>query len=151
MDIKRWSLYLLLTISLVVILAMVAQPAIQQIVGIAGQVTRVKYEPIKGDSTWGLDVDITRPPALSSTLTTGQVAVDSTADQIVAANTNRREMVLQNIGGNDAYCGKDSTVSTTTGFWLPVNATFIDDKYNGAYWCITASGVSTTVAYREVS
>ena len=114
------------------------------------------WDRIRGDTTNGVDVDVTRvqgtvstQDTLGSTMTVGQVSVGTTATQVVASNTSRREVMIQNLdASNDIYCGPDNTVTTTSGFKIPAGAAFIDDKYNGAYFCIAAATV--TVAYREV-
>ena len=99
------------------------------------------------------DVSTTNPVpnkhVLGSTMNVGQVSVGTTATQIVAANTSRMEVMIQNLDAtNDIYCGSDNTVTTTSGFKIPAGSAFIDDKYNGAYYCI--AGATVSVAYREV-
>lgn len=85
----------------------------------------------------------------ASTITTNQVTVDTTSGGVLikASNTSRKEILIQNIGSTDMFCG-NTGVSATTGFKIAASATYIDDRFTGAYYCIVASG-STTAAYRE--
>lgn len=93
---------------------------------------------IPADATNGLDVDVTRLPKGSKTLT--DPAPTSTAASVLAANTSRKSATIHNAGTMTVYLGKDNTVTTSNGFPLGVGATLADDVTTDAWWAITASG-----------
>ena len=87
----------------------------------------------------------------TSTGTTGQVTVGTTATLVAAANSNRRALIIVNNSGNSVYIGIDNTVTTTTGVELPtgavLNVSRLFEGYTGAIYAIAA--VSSTISYIE--
>lgn len=80
-----------------------------------------------------------------------RVTVSSTATQIVAANTDRRSLWIQNTGSYIVYIGFDNTVDTTDVYLTPVGSKTFENiihDYKGALWGITSS-TSSTVSYLE--
>jgi hypothetical protein len=84
---------------------------------------------------------------IKTSFATGQVTVDTSADQIVAVNSSRAAVTICNIGDVDMYIGK-SSVTSSTGFLVKTSACFTSDRTTAAIYGITASG-STTAAYWE--
>lgn len=66
-------------------------------------------------------------------------SIDNTADVILNANPDRKKMIIQNVGTVTVYLGFTNTVTTATGFPLPVNAVWEDENWIGALYGITAS------------
>lgn len=85
----------------------------------------------------------------SATIVTGQVTVDTTVGGVLvkAALNGRKELIIQNIGATDMYCG-NTGVTITTGFKIAAGVSFVENRFNGAYYCIVGAG-TTTAAYRE--
>jgi len=82
--------------------------------------------------------------AKNNSLTTGQNALSTAAEVVIAENPNRSFAEVTN---DDAaikvYLGKDSSVSTTTGHVLKPGVSFGFEGYTGAIWAIAASGTPT--------
>jgi len=70
------------------------------------------------------------------------ITIAATATQIIASNTNRKSIVVQNRGLSTVYVGGDNTVASTSGFTLDVNESLNLSDYSGAIWGITASGTN---------
>ena len=72
---------------------------------------------------------------------------------LIAANTSRKSLLIQNIGSFAMFCGNTgvTTSGATGGEKIDIGANFLDDTavFNGAVYCI-GSGGTTTAAYREV-
>ena len=112
------------------------------------------WDRARGDTTNGLDVDVTRVQGIvntntvtSSSVSTGQVSVGTTATLVVASNTNRKSVIIRNQGTTDAYIG-DSTVTTTTGLLIKAGDAITLDRTTAAIYAIVASG-TTTFGYLE--
>ena len=88
----------------------------------------------------------------TTTMNHAQVSIPVTAGGtlLIAANTSRKSLMIQNIGSFAMFCG-NTGLSATTGFKVDTGASFFDDTavFNGAVYCI-GSGGTTTAAYREV-
>lgn len=81
---------------------------------------------------------------------TGQVTVTSTATQIVAEQTTRRSVVIEQLGSTDVYVGPTSAVTTGDGFLLVgTKGGQFTVPWTGAVYGIVAAG-SQAVAYSEV-
>ena len=80
---------------------------------------------------------ITSQPQTVSTLEYTQVAVDTSAVQIKAANTNRRAIIIKNIADTNIYLGSDSAVTVNTGFLLSPGEALMDELYVGAWYAIS--------------
>ncbi len=85
----------------------------------------------------------------------GTVTVAATATLIVAANTNRKDLELNNVGAVVVYLGMDNSVTTSNGFSLYEDS-FRDiykgstGNYLGDVYGIAASGTAD-VRYWEVT
>ena len=115
-----------------------------------------------GASTITGNVTVIQPTASSlnatvvigttTTQTTGQVSIPVTAGGtlLIASNTSRKSLLIQNIGSFAMFCG-NTGLSATTGYQVVVGASFLDDTavFTGAVYCI-GSGGTTTAVYREV-
>jgi hypothetical protein len=79
--------------------------------------------------------------SVAAAFTTGQNALSTAAEVVVAANTARRYAEVTN---TDAailvYLGKDNTVTTANGHVLGAGKSFGFEGYTGAIWAIAASG-----------
>jgi hypothetical protein len=77
------------------------------------------------------------------------VTVAVTATVILAANTSRANLLIQNLGGANLYIGNDSSVTTANGIEIPPNGTItltVDDDIYG----ISASGNLDVRYFEEV-
>jgi hypothetical protein len=93
------------------------------------------WDRARGDTTNGLDVDVTR---VSGTVTTSETwatgtlangaetAVSNSAVSVLASNANRKKLILQNTGSNNVRIGV-SGVTATTGFRLAAGAVVVFD------------------------
>ena len=101
----------------------------------------------RGDASGNMFIKIIGD-VLASTMVTDQKSVTTTPALIVASNTDRQEIILQNIYTVDAYCG-NTGVTISDGFLLKAGTTFVDNVFSGAYYCVVGSA-TTTVSYREI-
>lgn len=79
-------------------------------------------DPIKGDSTFGLDVDVTRSPnPTASTAVRSSVADTNSDTQLLASNTGRKMAVIVNDSDQDLYVGLGATAvsSSNYSYFLP--------------------------------
>ncbi len=73
-----------------------------------------------------------------------RVQPNASALQLLAANPQRIQCMIQNISGaHDCYLGNDNTVSSTTGILLANGAAiFIDNFSIDAWWAIGSGGAA---------
>lgn len=69
-------------------------------------------------------------------------APTAAAAVVVAANAARLSVTIQNVGTVPVYLGKDNTVTTTNGLYLPAGGVLTDTASRDAWWGITASGTA---------
>jgi hypothetical protein len=110
--------------------------------------------PITVDGTVALDAGtITALTGGSGTLNNGlQVTVTGSATSLVAANANRRKLIIQNIGLNPARIGTTG-VTATTGMTLPAGGTVIFDMPScptNDIFAIRDGLVNTTILVQEI-
>lgn len=90
---------------------------------------------------------------VAGTLDNGaETAVAGSAVQVLAANSNRRKLIIQNTGSANVRVGTTG-VTTTTGFRLTVGATILFDSPEcptNAIFSIREGAVSSTVFAQEV-
>lgn len=80
----------------------------------------------------------------------GAVDVDATAEEIVAARTIRKSVIIQNADASvDLYIGDDSSVTTSNGIKVPAGGSITFDDYNGPIYGI-GSGADCDVRYMEI-
>lgn len=80
----------------------------------------------------------------------GAVDVDAAAEEIVAARTVRKSVIVQNADASvDLYIGDDANVTTANGIKVPAGGSIEFNDYNGAIWGI-GSGADCDVRYFEV-
>lgn len=93
---------------------------------------------------------------MASTRVTGQasygtVSVDASAEIIVAANTSRTSVVIQNADASDiVYVGSNSSVLTTTGIKIAAGSSITFDDYTGPIYGI-GSAAAVDVRYWETN
>lgn len=116
------------------------------------------FDRAYGDTTSGMWVNVKAFAStavvpvyttLSSTITSGQVTVDTTAGGVVikAANTSRRSIIVRNQGATDMYVGP-TPVTTANGILVKIDEVLVLDRTTAAIYGITAAG-STTAGYLE--
>lgn len=74
------------------------------------------------------------------TNTTTTVQPTGTATLIVNVNANRTNLLIYNAGSVTVFIGKSSSVTTSNGIPLQVNASLEDTKSNDSWYAITAGG-----------
>lgn len=105
-----------------------------------------------GDVTNGLDVDVTRLPDValsraSSISTASPTAVGTTSAQLVAANANRRELYIQNVGTADIYLELGDLSASTSNYHIALKAASAADKADGGYvWLDRYTGAVQAIA-----
>lgn len=82
--------------------------------------------------------------------TVGAVSVSDSATEVVAANADRKLVIIQNLGAATVYLGEDSSVTTTSGIELVTGAVLTDEHSADAWYGITESG-SADLRVVEVS
>jgi len=117
------------------------------------------WDRLRGDTTSGMWVNVKSAvsptgtagvtTATSSTITTGQVTVDTTVGGIVikASNASRRSIIIRNQGTVDMYIGP-SGVTSTSGLLIKAGESITLDRNTAAIYGIVAS-TSTTAGYLE--
>lgn len=79
-------------------------------------------------------------------LTTSNVSVETGATiRLIAANGNRKSLILQNQGSGTVFIGATSTVAisgTARGYALFTGASFTDDATAGEWWAISGTGTN---------
>ena len=87
--------------------------------------------------------------AVSSTITTNQITVDTTVGGVLirAINTSRRSIIIRNQGQTDMYVGA-SGLTALTGLLVKASENITLDRSTAAIYGITAAG-STTTGYLE--
>lgn len=83
----------------------------------------------------------------STSFTGNQIIVTNVATLIVAANDNRKSLLVRNQGTTDMYV-LNSGVTTTNGILVKINDVLILDRTTAGLYGIVSSG-STTVGYLE--
>ena len=76
------------------------------------------------------------------TKTIAQATVGTSAVQLAAASTSRKNVVIVNAGTATIYLGKDNTVTATGatgGIPLPAGATLTDENTTDAWWAISGT------------
>lgn len=67
---------------------------------------------------------------------------------LLAANPNRRQVLIYNNGGLTFYLGFNNGVLAANGMPMPAGASYIDNIYTGEYWGISPGG-ACNVRYME--
>lgn len=80
----------------------------------------------------------------TASLSTTSNALSTTAEQVLAANPNRRFAEVRNTDvAINAYIGDDANVTASNGHLLKPGEAFGFEQYQGAVWMIAASGTPT--------
>jgi len=85
--------------------------------------------------------------------TNTQVTCDTTTngEQLIAANTNRIELIYKNMGSQDVYiCYGDTTCTVGEGSILSAGEGFVEDRYSGLLYCTVSAG-SAVISVQEVT
>lgn len=86
----------------------------------------------------------------TSNATHNQVAMTATVALIVAANTSRKSVVVQNMDATDnLYVGKSNATTISNGIILKPGQSLTIDRYTGALYGICEAGKTVTSAYFE--
>lgn len=81
---------------------------------------------------------------IAVTLTTGQNALSTSSEVVIAADTARNFAEVKNADASiSVYVGLDTNVTTSTGHLLKAGESFSFEHYTGAIWMIAASGTPT--------
>lgn len=83
-----------------------------------------------------------------SIMNTGQVTVANTATLIIAANSNRKRLVLVNTGNTTMFFGGSTVTAATGQMFLGTPGYPLPIYFTGAVYGITASGTSV-ISYQE--
>jgi hypothetical protein len=98
-----------------------------------------------GGNTITIDGTVGVTDATPTTLANNQVAIDTTADLILAGSASTRSVLIKNIGAQSVYIGT-SAVTSANGYKLAANAAVGIDT-EAAIYGICAAGESSTVCY----
>jgi hypothetical protein len=107
--------------------------------------TSTNYNPVYLDDASATAIGVAVASAGGETpatgLTTGQNALSTTNEVVLAANSSR---VFAEVTNADAainvYIGDDNTVTTANGHLLRPGSSIGFENYRGAIWAIAASG-----------
>lgn len=100
--------------------------------------------PLPVTFTASISASIT--PVISTTFTPSQVTVSSTSSILVlAGNANRKGATILNAGSVPLYLAQTSSLTTTTGFPVPVGSSYNVDEplYTGSFYGIVTTGSQT--------
>lgn len=86
--------------------------------------------------------------------TYNQVAMSTSAASIIAANTDRKQLILKNTGSEIVYIGNSASVVSTAnnsngGYPIGVGEEFHLNDYTGIVYGITSTGTSTISVIEE--
>ena len=101
---------------------------------------------IPGDTTNGLDVDVTRMPRATASSVTA-VSVSTTSVAILAANTGRQGVIIANDGGTDLLVKFGATASATS-YTLKLSTgayVVLDRGYTGTIDAIRSTGTGNVM------
>ena len=89
------------------------------------------------------------PESHNMKMTHSSASMSNSSATVLAANTNRRYVLLQNIGGVDVWCNFSATAVANTGFRLDANGGIFEmnssNIYMGIITGITGSGTTTVL------
>jgi hypothetical protein len=91
-----------------------------------------------------LDAVINIIPTLTSS--TATIAANNTANSLVAANANRKYLLVQNTSNTDIYLGFSNALTVANGIQLTPFSSLkftVGDLYTGAIWGIKTAGTGT--------
>jgi len=86
--------------------------------------------------------------------TYNQISMTDTAALIVASNTDRKKLMLKNIGTDNVYIGASASVVDTAanangGYELLPNEVIYLSDYTGNYYGICSAAETSTIAFVE--
>lgn len=96
------------------------------------------YKTILADTDGRLLVSSS--PTQSALATSSQANVLLVSVQLLAANPNRKQYILENLGANPIFLGFGSNAIAASGFSLPSGGIFADDVWVGAITAIALVG-----------
>ena len=79
-----------------------------------------------------------------------QIAVDTTAVLVIAANTSRLEAIVQSAGSGTIYIGFDAGVTTSNGLPIASGYAITFQRYTGPIYAIAAAA-GEKAAFMEVA
>lgn len=74
--------------------------------------------------------------ALGSNATYANISVGATATQIVASDTTRKSLIVQNISGATVFVGTNNSVTSSNGIRLLQDDSVVFDRYDGTIFGI---------------
>lgn len=113
----------------------------------------------KGAPDWVLPVqvavqisgeEIIIRPISTTTSTTAQKSVSTTAYKIASANPDRISIIITNDSTVKCYIGFTNAVTVGTGFPLDEGQIYSSDVYKGNIYAITTSGIATLAIIEDV-
>ena len=100
---------------------------------------------VEDDSGESANSDLSVALGNSDSIATGQVAVNGTADQIIAANLSRRRVTICNQdGGTELFIGLTAAVTATTGFCVKPGATITLNTTAAIYGITTGAAITVS-------
>lgn len=102
--------------------------------------TSKKWSPLQVDSDGRMLVSLSASPV--SSVIQSKVATSTVNAVALIANSDRKQMIIQNVGTEDVYLGLSDDPATTDDMLLVAGAIYIEDIYFGEVNVIMASGVS---------
>lgn len=88
---------------------------------------------------------VSTSPTKASSSVASSASPTTTSAVILSANADRKEAIIQNIGGVAVYISFGGTANITNSFLLIPDATLIVDVWLGAMAAITASGTGSLI------
>jgi len=87
---------------------------------------------------------------LGQTGSYGQITVSTSATEVVAANTERQSVLIQNSGSDPVYVGFDNAVTASDGIEVAAGGTYADETYTGDVYAVAGAGTND-VRFQEVT
>lgn len=81
------------------------------------------------------------------TISSGQIAISTSAVTAVPSNASRKVLNIKNIGSSTFYLGTDTSCTTANGFPVLSSEEFNSNDYTGVWYAIATT--ATTADYVE--
>jgi len=91
---------------------------------------------------------------LGDTGTATSVAISATSVTLIAANSDRREVIIRNDTNQDLYIAHGATATTSSAVRLKKDDTYIEDKYTGVIsgiWSSAGGGGNAQITEVDVA
>lgn len=119
-------------------------------INVAGTISALQSGTWTTGRTWTLSssTDSVNTTRVGGTMNTGQVSIASTSTLILAANSNRKRLVLINMGTTNVFVGNIGVTIGTGQLLLGIAGYVIPLYFTGAVYGIVGTGTQT-IAYLE--